>query len=297
MKKIILHTVVFLLFVQAGNIDKVEKSEIKINKNYNITNYPYDLELIINYIKNNKLEKKYNQNLLYIYAINNNKKVNDKIEIILKKDITLDKTTNAYSLIDDTELNKEKNDIFYKTIKEVIDGNLEEINKYSDKKIDKYNKIAGILFSIKAFYYKDTDEKRYVILKEKAKKKLKNNLLFFYTIYKYDFIYENYISALEYLTYIETNKPYNGIYEDLTALCLIGSEKYINNQEYKKAWLLAKNGIRAAKKLNQDNNSEKILKMKKDLALASKKIIETENKNKSLILYIINETENSLKVK
>lgn len=287
MKKIII-TILLIISISEGK-------EIK----YNTVNYPYDLELIINYIKNrdNFKPKTFYEKLYYINSITNNIIVKEKIKEILEKTPFLDTTTYSYALINPKDLKEDgKYSIYYMLIYNSMNGNMNKLVDYPDKKINKV-KNKGVIYSIKAFNFKDTDDKKYNLYKNLAKKSLNNDLLYYYILFKYSYIYEDYASALEYIQHIKNIKSYRGINEDIVDLCLKGSEKYLKNKNYPLAWIMSKEGTKASLNLDHTRNIDTILQLKKNLVKSSKKFLEKENRKKDLFLYIIKETENSLKVK
>jgi hypothetical protein len=277
----------------------ISLSEAQTNKHNNIKTYPYDLELIIKYIKNkeNINKTKFNKTLFFINSITNNKIIKLKIKNIMEKIPYIDTTTYKYALIDDKDLEKDKTDsLYYKLMYQSMSGELNKIMEYPDNKIYKISN-KGIIYAIKAFIYKDTNDKKYKKYKKLSKGSLKNELLFYYILYKYSYIYEDYASSLEYIQYIKRVKPYKGIDEDISELCLKGSNKYLKDKDYPKAWILSKEGLKAIQNLGYGRNIDTLLQLKKNLTKSSKKFLEKENKKKDLFLYIIKETENSLKVK
>lgn len=284
--------IVLILFI---SISEAKDKEIK----YNVINYPYDLELVVNYIKNrdNLKEKTFIETILYINSLTNNNIIKQKIKNILEKVPYIDTTNYAYALVDDKDLNPLQKDIlYYKLIYFASKGEINKVVDYPDKDIYKVRN-KGIIYAIKAFNFKETNDKKYNYYKTLSKESLSNDLLFYYILYKYSYIYEDYASSLEYLQHIKRIKSYRGINEDIVNLCLKGSDKYLKNKEYPKAWILSKEGTKAVSKLDYKRNIDKTIKLKKNLAMSSKKFLEKENRKKDLFLYIIKETENSLKVK
>lgn len=238
-----------------------------------IETHGYNTDLIVEELNKENINK---TNVNFIYMISNNNTVKKRIEECSK---------DLYS-----------GHYLFPAFKYIYDERLDQFEKYyTDKKIKNYKKAnaKGILYTMKAFINKDINKKSFKQYKELALTYLENKNLFYYLIYKFSYIYEDYATAYEYLNYIYLNDYYSNIEEEIVDTTLLGTKKYYENKEYETSWILALKGLEKIDNLNYDNFIQKRIILKEFLVKNSKELLKEKTKDKNL--YIITETKKYLK--